>query len=375
MSVRKRGSTWFIDYIDPSGKRVRKAFKNKKQATDEHAKRVSLIAEGRYLDVKKDCKITFGELIQKYKENYQHQSSFKNGKKLYLKNFEEYFKSETMLNRFRYVDLVTYRNNLRQKLTIYGMIRTTAAVNRELACLHHLFSEAKAWGMIEGNPFTEGKTLIEKENNARLRFLSEEEIPRLLDSCSPFPHLHDIVTCALNTGMRKGEILSLRWDQIRNGLIYLQKTKTNTSRQIPINDTLDELFKGIRKRQKVGAEYVFTYSQKQKDKGFLRAINPEEGTRINNVQVSFTNALRRADIKDFHFHDLRHTFASHMIMRGASLKEVQEILGHANLTMTMRYAHLSQESKKKAINLLNGLTEPHAQTGDATWHKMAQTAI
>ncbi len=67
MSVRKRGSTWFIDYIDPSGKRVRKAFKNKKQATDEHAKRVSLIAEGRYLDVKKDCKITFGELIQKYK--------------------------------------------------------------------------------------------------------------------------------------------------------------------------------------------------------------------------------------------------------------------------------------------------------------------
>ncbi len=125
----------------------------------------------------------------------------------------------------------------------------------------------------------------------------------------------------------------------------------------------------------MGAEYVFTYSQKQKDKGFLRAINPEEGTRINNVQVSFTNALRRADIKDFHFHDLHHTFASHMIMRGAYLKEVQEILGHANLTMTMRYAHLSQESKKKAINLLNGLTEPHAQTGDATWHKMAQTAI
>ncbi len=143
-----------------------------------------MIAEGRYLDVKKDQKITFGELIQKYKENYQHQSSFKNGKELYVKNFEEYFKSKTMLNRFRYVDLVTYRNNLRQKLNL-RMIRTTAAVDRELACLHHLFSEAKAWGMIEGNPFTEGKTLIEKENNARLRFLSEEEIPRLLDSCSP----------------------------------------------------------------------------------------------------------------------------------------------------------------------------------------------
>jgi hypothetical protein len=80
------------------------------------------------------------------------------------------------------------------------------------------------------------------------------------------------------------------------------------------------------------------------------------------VKVSFTNALRRAEIKDFHFHDLRHTFASHMIMRGASLKEVQEILGHATMTMTMRYAHLSQERKKKAINLLNGLTSNNTQT-------------
>ena len=80
------------------------------------------------------------------------------------------------------------------------------------------------------------------------------------------------------------------------------------------------------------------------------------------MKVSFTNALRRAEIKDFHFHDLRHTFASHMIMRGAYLKEVQEILGHATMTMTMRYAHLSQESKKKAINLLNGLTSNNTQT-------------
>jgi len=151
--------------------------------------------------------------------------------------------------------------------------------------------------------------------------------------------------------MRKGEILSLRWEQIRNGLIYLQKTKTNTSRQIPINETLNELFKGILKRQKVGSKYVFTYTQKQKNQGLLTAINQEEGTRINSVKVSFTNALRRAEIKDFHFHDLRHTFANHMIMRGVSLKEVKEILGHATMTMTMRYAHLSQESKKKAINL------------------------
>jgi len=67
-------------------------------------------------------------------------------------------------------------------------------------------------------------------------------------------------------------------------------------------------------------------------------------------------SIRRAEIEDFRFHDLRHTFASHFVMRGGSLKELQEVLGHKNITMTMRYAHLSQEHKKKAVNLLNGLT-------------------
>jgi integrase len=93
-----------------------------------------------------------------------------------------------------------------------------------------------------------------------------------------------------------------------------------------------------------------------------------------NVKRAFTSSLDRAGIKDFHFHDLRHTFASQMIMRGASLKEVQEILGHKTMTMTLRYAHLSQEHKKKAVNLLNGLTalKPLAEP---TCHKMSQNHV
>jgi integrase len=81
----------------------------------------------------------------------------------------------------------------------------------------------------------------------------------------------------------------------------------------------------------------------------------QEGSMINSLRSSFPAALRRAGIQDFRFHDLRHTFASHMIMRGASLKEIQELLGHKTMTMTLRYAHLSQEHKRKAVNLLNGL--------------------
>jgi integrase len=88
------------------------------------------------------------------------------------------------------------------------------------------------------------------------------------------------------------------------------------------------------------SEYVFTYAR-----------------RINGkVDRAFHGALRRAGIENFTFHDLRHTFASHLIMRGASLKEVQELLGHKTVTMTLRYTHLAEENKKRAVGLLNGLT-------------------
>jgi len=161
--------------------------------------------------------------------------------------------------------------------------------------------------------------------------------------------------------MRRGEILTLKWDQIRNGFIYLRKTKTNEAREIPINDALDETLKQIKKEQQLGSKYVFTYQpNEQKRRKPLQAQKlaslPPVGKTIRRVDTAFKGAVERAGIEDFKFHDLRHTFASQMIMRGGSLKEVQELLGHKSMKMTMRYAHLSQEHKKKAVNLLNGLT-------------------
>ena len=73
MAVRKRGNSWKIDYFDPDGKRVRKSFKKKKEAVAEYGKRVSLIVDNRYLDVKKDYTTTFKELVEKYEENFNHQ--------------------------------------------------------------------------------------------------------------------------------------------------------------------------------------------------------------------------------------------------------------------------------------------------------------
>ena len=335
----KNGATWQIDYIDPHGRRVRQMFKKRKDAAAELGKRVSLMAEGRYLDVKKDYKTTLGELVGKYQENYENQASYKTFKKYAVENIKQYFGVDNSLSSVRYVDLETYRTHLKQKLNKNGTIRTDASVNREMSCLHHIFRKAVEWEMMEKNPFDKGKSLQMKENNKRLRYLKEEEIPKLLDECSK--HLRPIVICALNTGMDRGEILNLKWDQIRNGFIYLGKYKTRPDRQIPINDDLDLLLREVRKEKHFRSEYVFTDTQDRK---------------LDSIKRGFVAAVRRAEITNFRFKDLRHTFSSYFVMRGGTMKELQEILGHKTMTMTMRYAHLSQEHKKKAINRLNGLT-------------------
>jgi len=208
--------------------------------------------------------------------------------------------------------------------------------------MRHMFTKAVEWDMVRQNPFSAGGRLHRKENNVILRFLSEDEITRLLAICTGnMKYLHDIIVCAINTGMRKGEILSLEWDQIRNGQIYLTDTKGQKPREIPINDDLDALFKDIRKRVGLRQKLVFTYQGKP---------------IADNVKNGFKSALRKAGIDKFRFHDLRHTFASHFIMRGFDLKTLQEYLGHTDIKTTMRYEHLSKAHKAKAINIVSGLT-------------------
>ena len=182
-TVRKRGKTYQIDYFNPDGKRVRKSFKKRKDAEAELGKRVSLIAEGRYLDVKKEYKTTLKELLDKYVKNFQSQASYKTGKKYNVKHIRKYFGEQTLLSNVRFVDLETYRNHLRDSLTVNGTIRKDASVNRAMSCLRHIFSKAVEWEMTEQSPFDRGKSLIMKENNRRFRFLTKEEITSLIDAC------------------------------------------------------------------------------------------------------------------------------------------------------------------------------------------------
>ena len=144
--------------------------------------------------------------------------------------------------------------------------------------------------------------------------------------------------------------MGLKWSQIRNGFIYLMKTKTDNPRQIPVNNALNDVFKRIRKE--VGVIDV----SKGDDDMRLQNVFTFEGKSIHDVRSSFKTALRKANIKDFRFHDLRHTAARCVVINGGSLYDIQELLGYKTPAMSQRYAHLSPERKKKVVNLLNGLT-------------------
>jgi len=208
-----------------------------------------------------------------------------------------------------------------------------ATVNRALAVLKSMLNRAVTWGKVDSNPCKAVKKL--QENNQRLRFLEREEIGRLLDCCSE--HIKPIVVVALNTGMRKGEILGLKWRDIdiKRGIIHLSSTKSGEKREVPMNEVAQKTIIGVLKHPE--SQYVFCNG---------------EGKPYGDVKKSFFTAVRKAGIIDFHFHDLRHTFASQLVMSGIDLNTVRELLGHKTMEMTLRYSHLSPDHKKRAVDIL-----------------------
>jgi integrase len=210
---------------------------------------------------------------------------------------------------------------------------TAAAVNRPLALLRHLLRLAhEEWEAIENVP----RIRLEKEPQGRLRWLTEEEITRLLDAAakSRNKELRAAAIVALNTGLRLGELLGLTWERVdlSRGVIRLELTKSGRRREVPLNaESYDALV----------------------------TLNPKAAGRVfrtKSVRKAYENAVANAKLDDVNFHTLRHTFASWAVMRGVSLKELQELLGHSSLAMTMRYAHLAPERLRSAVTRLEGLT-------------------
>ncbi|MDP6924067.1 MAG: site-specific integrase, partial [Candidatus Scalindua sp.] len=274
---------------------------------------------------------TFRELANEYHKFAQRQKSYLKSKVYLINQLTQIF-GNLPLKRFTPMLLEQYQTDKLQK----GSKPST--VNRLLATISHMFTKAVEWEMLSEDILKKIRNVkFLPENNKRLRYLSNEECCDLIDAC--LPHLKPVVIMAINTGMRKEEILSLEWKKhidLKNGFILLDVTKNGERREIPINQTLRDCLQSI--VIKMNSPFVF---------------NDSNGQRFGDVKKSFKSACQKAGISDFRFHDLRHTFASHLVMAGVDLVTVKNLLGHKSLSMTLRYAHLAPSHTVKAVEALD----------------------
>ncbi|MHC4278100.1 MAG: tyrosine-type recombinase/integrase [Planctomycetota bacterium] len=326
--VFRRGNVLWVRYAGIDGRIIKKSAKTTsvKKAQDFLVECKKEVLDGKQpVKPMKNC--TFRQLATEYSTRHTHQRYFKT-KKYFIAQLVERF-GNVPLNSFNVLLIEGYRAEAYREVK-------PATVNRRLTCLKHMLKKAVEYRMVGEDVLMRVREVeLLKEPPGRLRYLSEDECQILIDACSP--HLRPIVVTALNSGMRKGEILSLRWDRIdlRHGFILLDVTKNGKRREIPINSTLRATLEAI--PHGLESEYVFV---------------DRNGRTFKDVKKSFATACRKAGIIDFKFHDLRHCFASHLVMAGVDIRTVQELLGHKTLRMTIRYSHLAPSHKVRAVEKL-----------------------
>ncbi len=243
--------------------------------------------------------------------------------------------------------IAEYRDKLLSGTTYRGGLRSPATTVRYLAAISHAFTIAvNEWGWLDDSPLR--KVTRPKEPRGRIRFLSDEERNNLLKTCetSVNPYLYTVVVLALSTGMRHGEILKLHWSDIdlAKGRIILHETKNGERRVVPLVGHSLELLKKLDETRLPNSFLLFP------------SYKGQTGQKRQNhahIRNAWLTALKRAGVDDFRFHDLRHSAASYLVMNGATLSEIAEILGHKTLAMVKRYSHLSEAHTSKVVERMN----------------------
>jgi integrase len=321
-----KSGRWYSNFTDPSGKRVRCSLKTRdvKLAQVMVRRIMSKAYEVGYFDLKRPVRKSFFELAEKVLVYAKDKT--KRYKKVYLPTINKLRKyiGRKMLREITKSVVLEVQTQIKEDVSVVNS-------NNAMVVLRRMFNLAIDWGYIETNP-VKGIELY-KVPKRKVRFLTKEEIEIVIACCEG--QMKDIVMVALHTGMRKSEILGLQWDNVdlSNKLIVLDKTKNNTIREIPMSSNVYALLLGKYQEKKPSREnYVFP--------------NPDNEP-YRDVAV-FRKAVRLAGI-ECRFHDLRHTFASQLVMAGVDLVTVKELMGHSELDTTLIYAHLAPKHKKEAI--------------------------
>ncbi len=334
----KRGNIWWTKFMF-NGKLRRYSCKTKdKDVAQEVAAALNAdVVRNRFdIPLKYKKEYVFNEVWREYIQADMSSRGQKENKFYSAKHFLSVLGNKNTKD-INILDIENYR--LKRKLEILSMPKNIGKresdisfrlVNRETTILHHFFNYCIKCGYIDKNPCAGVKKLNEL---SRLKTLSDDDINKLIGGATN-KLTRDLITFLIYTGCRKGEALNLKWDDVdlKNDVIAVKGTKTKYDRYIPISKPLKELLKGIEKKD--DCLYVFN-------------IN---GAKIANFRKSFMTACRNAGLKDLRIHDLRHVFASKMVMNGTSLYITGELLGHRTTQMTKRYSHLVPETLKKAVD-------------------------
>jgi len=322
---------FYLDYRDAKGKRKQELDKTATCLEDalitlqnrvqrEHDKLNGVVR------LKKN--VGFMEFAQSFLQDYLMTEREKSWK-------EESYRLNVCVGFFKNTPLRDISSQLIRKFKFDRLCagNSKISVNRYRALLHKMFNIAIEEGYIQENPVSKVKRYSELEN-IRNRVLSEDEEHRLIAESSR--RLEPILKVALNTGMRLGEILKLKWKNVdlEKEEIRVVEAKSGRSRKIPINSTLySEL---IKLKSKEGKDYrVFPFK---------------------SIRTAFTNACERAGIEDFTFHDLRRTFGTRLLERGVDIVTISRLYGHSSVLVTQRYLHPKDELSREAVELLAGIS-------------------
>ncbi len=243
---------------------------------------------------------------------------------------------EKDLLHIRSIDLEKWRSK-RLKAGI-----AVSTLNRDITAVRSLMKSAVRLLELEENPLKNLKSLKD-DHDGRVRYLTFDERNRLNNALNDNrTYMRPLVFIALNTGMRRGEILTLLWSDINlhRGVITLraEETKTRRSRHIPLN---------------IEALSVLNEWRGNRELDGLVFPSPRTGQVMVSLANAWEKLMKKAQINDFRVHDMRHDFASQLVMKGADILSVSKLLGHTSIQMTMRYAHLAPDHLKGAVALLD----------------------
>jgi integrase len=323
---------WWISY-QLKHKQIRESTKSSRKSVALEAlkHREMDIIRGIFRIKKRSPYITFKELANIWLSRH---SKIKNAPSSYQKNKERLEKHLIPFFGKYQVDEITPRlidEYVASRIDVIG----PPTINRTLAILSKMFNDAIRWEYLFENPVKKVERL--KEKRGPFNYLKRNEVKRLLEACTQT--FYPVALCAVYTGMRASEIAGLRWRNVdlKKGIITLTETKSGKIRHVPINKKLKSCLEEIHEHR----ESIYVFARKGGRK------------RSRDFRFSLNRATEKAVLRHTTPHDLRHTFASNFIMSGGRLRSLQKILGHSEISMTLRYAHLAPDFLRDEINLLD----------------------